>query len=546
MRVFGLLLLSCTVAYAATLRVPSRYPTIQSAMNAAGYGDTVLVDQGVYAEALSAPLWPFVLRGNVVPDTGDFPRPVIDPSSLSHSDSLRCLTAQTTSFEIECMTFRNGAAMYPRRLSGPGGIWAAARVVTLRHCLFDSTAGGLLASADSVILESCIFRNNPQDAVLERGTTSPFKLIASNCYFQSEGFCNVRGGAGSRLRNCRFGANSFGPMCELRGEDVSVIGCAFGPTPVGSASLSSVLLLWRASGEVRENIFSGIRLGYAAIRLDCACDGAHPMVIRHNTIVGNTIDTPQGTAAIYTDCDPNQPPPITGPCGAVIDSNVFEDNGGNVYLARGAWLDADAQVRANRFRRLGAASGAQAASTISLGDPRHIGAVELSRAHGNRFDSTDYAVSLRVTSGPFDARWNWWGDSTGPFNAALNPAGRGDSLTGDVRFDPWCTDSARCEEPTGFDGSPTLSPSAFRLSAYPNPFNGTTVLRLQVPQAEIVKIELFDLLGRKVGIGWSGAVAREKEITFDGSALASGVYFVRVSSSIQSQPLVSAKVVLLK
>ena len=36
-----------------------------------------------------------------------------------------------------------------------------------------------------------------------------------------------------------------------------------------------------------------------------------------------------------------------------------------------------------------------------------------------------------------DARNNYWGDDSGPFNGELNPSGNGDSITYNVQFDPW-------------------------------------------------------------------------------------------------------------
>jgi hypothetical protein len=49
--------------------------------------------------------------------------------------------------------------------------------------------------------------------------------------------------------------------------------------------------------------------------------------------------------------------------------------------------------------------------------------------------------------GTVDARWNWWGDATGPFHASLNPGGRGDHVSDRVLFDPWLATS-------GVEGSP--------------------------------------------------------------------------------------------
>ncbi|MBD3348447.1 MAG: hypothetical protein GF400_04530 [Candidatus Eisenbacteria bacterium] len=46
---------------------------------------------------------------------------------------------------------------------------------------------------------------------------------------------------------------------------------------------------------------------------------------------------------------------------------------------------------------------------------------------------------------PADARWNWWGCSSGPYHPVANPSGEGDEVTGGVVFEPWNA-TAGCEE----------------------------------------------------------------------------------------------------
>jgi hypothetical protein len=75
-------------------------------------------------------------------------------------------------------------------------------------------------------------------------------------------------------------------------------------------------------------------------------------------------------------------------------------------------------------------------------------------------------------------------------------------------------------------------PATFSLSQnYPNPFNPTTVISYQVPVAAVVRLVVHDLLGREVAV-----LVNERKgpgsyaVTFDGSGLASGVYFSRLVS----------------
>lgn len=60
---------------------------------------------------------------------------------------------------------------------------------------------------------------------------------------------------------------------------------------------------------------------------------------------------------------------------------------------------------------------------------------------------------------------------------------------------------------------------------YPNPFNPTTVIRYELPHQADVRIEVFDMNGRRVAILAEGSVqAGVHTVNFDASHLSSGVY----------------------
>ena len=69
------------------------------------------------------------------------------------------------------------------------------------------------------------------------------------------------------------------------------------------------------------------------------------------------------------------------------------------------------------------------------------------------------------------------------------------------------------------------------MQNYPNPFNPTTVISFQLPARTFVTLKVYDILGREVAQLISGEMtAGEHAVTFDGSRLASGMYFYRLSS----------------
>jgi hypothetical protein len=82
------------------------------------------------------------------------------------------------------------------------------------------------------------------------------------------------------------------------------------------------------------------------------------------------------------------------------------------------------------------------------------------------------------------------------------------------------------------------------LSVYPNPFNSTATIRFQLGSRSNVKLDLYDLNGRLVStLSNQTYTAGEHSILMDGSNLASGSYFVQLTSAKHSQ---FQKLVLLK
>jgi predicted acyl esterase len=92
------------------------------------------------------------------------------------------------------------------------------------------------------------------------------------------------------------------------------------------------------------------------------------------------------------------------------------------------------------------------------------------------------------------------------------------------------------------DGAPTAvaaatgaAPEAFTLSQnYPNPFNGSTVIHFTLRAASPVRLEIFDLLGRRVETPVDMTLlAGEYRIPWRADERPSGVYYYRLSAGAQ-------------
>ncbi|MCX6160250.1 MAG: T9SS type A sorting domain-containing protein [Ignavibacteriae bacterium] len=77
----------------------------------------------------------------------------------------------------------------------------------------------------------------------------------------------------------------------------------------------------------------------------------------------------------------------------------------------------------------------------------------------------------------------------------------------------------------------TETPAGFSLQQnYPNPFNPVTRIRYDLPSAGVVRLAVYDVMGREVEtLVNERQAAGSYEATFDGSRFASGVYFYRLT-----------------
>jgi len=90
----------------------------------------------------------------------------------------------------------------------------------------------------------------------------------------------------------------------------------------------------------------------------------------------------------------------------------------------------------------------------------------------------------------------------------------------------------RCGNPLGIISSTAEIPKEFRLyDNYPNPFNPATAIKFDLPKATMVKITVYDILGKEV----SRLVEQRLEagrymLNFDASSLSSGTYLYRINA----------------
>ena len=82
------------------------------------------------------------------------------------------------------------------------------------------------------------------------------------------------------------------------------------------------------------------------------------------------------------------------------------------------------------------------------------------------------------------------------------------------------------------------------LGNYPEPFSPVTSIRYELPEAAEVRLEVFDLMGRRVAVLVDGRQEQGRYTArFDGANLASGLYVYRltVGAAMQSRTMLLTK-----
>ncbi len=77
------------------------------------------------------------------------------------------------------------------------------------------------------------------------------------------------------------------------------------------------------------------------------------------------------------------------------------------------------------------------------------------------------------------------------------------------------------------EGNESVSENS--VSVFPNPFNPTTQIKIQIKEKSYVTIEVYNLVGQQVMSEIRNGVKGEIVVPFNGSHLSSGTYFYQVS-----------------
>jgi hypothetical protein len=154
-----------------------------------------------------------------------------------------------------------------------------------------------------------------------------------------------------------------------------------------------------------------------------------------------------------------------------------------------------------------------AGNTLNISGNGFIGAVQMTLSHGS-----DFSISLTDDAMVADYATN---DNTTTLIVVV--PGSEEIFTATGSYD--------IEDVIAVNGSTyidVIEPSSFTLdAAYPNPFNPSTSLSLNMPVEGYVSVKAYNLVGQVVGVVAEGSMdAGTHTMTWDASSLSSGVYLI--------------------
>ncbi|MBL0061727.1 MAG: right-handed parallel beta-helix repeat-containing protein [bacterium] len=448
---------SCILVYASlslgeVLNVPSEYSDIQMAINSSNPGDTVLIQNGIYALTLQAPAHDLTIAGRymVSNESAD-----IDSCEIRPTDWIeRCLYAGA--IEVESRLVLIGLSFKGATFQGlihGGGIDVQDRNLSILHCEFDScyatTGGAVLSTNSRVQIENSFFRRvgaysdgmachliNCASSIDSTGFLNCFSVSSdadqntllitrgslqlSNSLLSGTGWNTSPGAIGIRqtgiadslvITGCTISSNRFHHFFRLPGEgNLQPSNIRFDSNTVtnnefqhdlfesGGADTGSVTRFryntFTDNHRLSEdNWISRMLFSFAGRTQFCE--------ISHNLFFNN--EAHENSVAVLVE---------TGPANLSFRDNYIFGNAAE-----------------------GFANPPGGATMVIDVTP---GAIER-----NMFISSQgYAVHHGISSSPPSYVLNcYWGDSTGPLQHLENPFGQGDSVHNRVSVTPWSVDS---------------------------------------------------------------------------------------------------------
>ena len=476
------------------INVPGDQPTIQDGLNAASFGDTVMVAPGIYFENI---IWPQVDGIKLIGAGRD--NTIIDGNNQASVIRIDALNIIGNATLIKGFTITNGNALPPWPESQGGGIYiydsdAVLEDLTITGNTADDFGGGLYVWLCEPVIRNTVIINNTATS---------------------------RGGV-----DCKLGAPIFDHVTVSNNTPGGLYFDTRGyPQIINSIVASNYLYGIRINGTSFG--ITIIAIGYSDINNDIQIIGA----ASYDDLGGIIDEDPLFVDEVNDDYHLTE----NSPCIDAGDPNYPLDPDGTITDMGAFYFDQSVPVELSSFEALvdkdnvnliwktateknnsGFKIQRTIVSPLLGGEPKgwvDIGFVE---GHGTTTEEHNYSfVDKNLESGKYSYKL--------------------------VQID--------------FDGTQTESeivnveissqPIEYSLSQnYPNPFNPSTIIEYSIPESGNVKLFVFNSLGEKVAtLVDEFKNSGKHEINFKGIDIPSGVYYYKLISGSFAE---TKKMILLK
>jgi parallel beta-helix repeat protein len=535
---FTALLIICPILVSATIiNIPADYPTIQQGIDAGADGDTVLVQPGTYVENINFNGHNIVL-GSLFLTTGDssyIEQTAIDGNSGQTGGPLVSFcagednTAVLIGFAIQnniginegeaggvfcdssSPSIKFNLIRYNDIIVGGGGIFCinysnpiiSNNRIIQNYSSMSNFSGGIYCGGYSnpIILENIIsdnwgefgggigssFHSNPQilyNKIINNGTD----MFGGGIYLSSDAVV-----IGNEIIDNM--ASYFGGGIYCYNQDQIII---YKNTIINNTAMDDIngyggggISCTNSSPIIENNVISGNYAYWAGGAIGCR-NNSNPRVI-NNAVYGNIADSMGGGLFNF-----NSYPTLINNIfwgNSAGSSDEIHTAGGSLTVEycniQGGWPGTGNIDIVPRFRN------------TSNGD-FHL----MATICGDPFDSPCIdAGSPYYSDSLLDCSWG-----LGTAASDMGAYGGGDTAYVSI-----------------WDNPISLAERFMLLQNYPNPFNEQSNIRFVLPKAQDVELTVYDLLGRQIEV----LIDEYREsgvhtITFDASALSSGVYFYRL------------------
>jgi uncharacterized repeat protein (TIGR01451 family) len=265
-------------------------------------------------------------------------------------------------------------------------------------------------------------------------------------------------------------------------------------------------------GGVTNSATVGIENGTGTVGVQCSFNGGGPVnPVAQTGVRIFSVGVPPPPPNFNLTLTPINPPIVIPAIGGTFSYNVSVNNAGTATANFDIWNMVTLPAGTNfgpvwgPFVNIPLAAGATIERDRNQGVPGAAPAgVYTYRSYcgmypGTVYDSAffNFTKSAALDGGKMVTEWSNWGEA----------------FPGEISF--------IADMPTEYS----------LVGAYPNPFNPTTNINFALPEKALVKLVVYDITGAEVATlvnGWIEAGAHSA--VFDGSSLASGIYFCKFTA----------------